>query len=214
MAVSVSTATDFFRQKPGVHPAGRQARSNPPYPSAGTQSAPAAKAKVHSRGRMMRSWLLLPTIFKLMLPFEIMKPRSVCICCSGTCDLSAQSATLTNYAVDSPQPREICIRTAAPPCQGCRRGVRFVELSCLTRGIGAGNGPIWTQHGDLERGHGAMASQVDQPIAALICDLKERGSAGLHPDCVGRRIRRSSFRAAMDATIIHGDSVSGRLEGV
>ena len=56
------------------------------------------------------------------------------------------------------------------------RGVRFIELSCLNEGIGAGNGPNpWDQHGDLERGHWAMAHQVDQPIAGLIKDLKTRG---------------------------------------
>jgi hypothetical protein len=56
------------------------------------------------------------------------------------------------------------------------RGVRFVELSCLNAGIGAGNGPNpWDQHGDLKRGHGAMARQVDQPLAGLITDLKARG---------------------------------------
>lgn len=56
------------------------------------------------------------------------------------------------------------------------RGVRFVELSCLTEGIGAGGAANpWDQHGDLEKGHGAMADQVDQPIAALIVDLEQRG---------------------------------------
>lgn len=56
------------------------------------------------------------------------------------------------------------------------RGVRFVELSCLTKGIGAGGAANpWDQHGDLEKGHRAMGFQVDQPIAALIHDLKERG---------------------------------------
>ena len=56
------------------------------------------------------------------------------------------------------------------------RGVRFVELSCLNSGIGAGNAPNpWDQHGALEKGHGAMARQVDQPLAALIKDLKARG---------------------------------------
>ncbi len=56
------------------------------------------------------------------------------------------------------------------------RGVRFIELSCLTRGIGAGNGPNpWDQHSDLAKGHGAMARQVDQPISALIQDLRSRG---------------------------------------
>ena len=56
------------------------------------------------------------------------------------------------------------------------RGVRFIELSCLNEGIGAGNGPNpWDQHGDLKRGHAAMAHQVDQPIAGLIADLRARG---------------------------------------
>ena len=56
------------------------------------------------------------------------------------------------------------------------RGVRFVELSVLTEGIGAGGAANpWDQHGDLERGHRAMSHQVDQPIAALIVDLKQRG---------------------------------------
>ncbi|MEX0937853.1 MAG: DUF1501 domain-containing protein [Pirellulales bacterium] len=56
------------------------------------------------------------------------------------------------------------------------RGVRFVELSCLTKGIGAGGAANpWDQHGELEKGHRAMAFQVDQPIAALIKDLRRRG---------------------------------------
>jgi hypothetical protein len=56
------------------------------------------------------------------------------------------------------------------------RGVRFVELSCLNSAIGAGNAANpWDQHGDLKRGHGVMAHQVDQPLAGLITDLKSRG---------------------------------------
>ena len=56
------------------------------------------------------------------------------------------------------------------------RGVRFVELSCSSVRIGAGNDANpWDQHGDIERGHGAMATQVDRPIAGLLTDLKQRG---------------------------------------
>lgn len=55
------------------------------------------------------------------------------------------------------------------------RDVRFIELSCLAYNIGGGNGANpWDQHGDIEKGHGKMAFQVDQPIAALIKDLKQR----------------------------------------
>ncbi|MEM7393867.1 MAG: DUF1501 domain-containing protein [Verrucomicrobiota bacterium] len=56
------------------------------------------------------------------------------------------------------------------------RGVRFIELSCCSHGIGGGNGANpWDQHGQIKKGHGAMAEQVDQPIAGLIKDLEQRG---------------------------------------
>ena len=56
------------------------------------------------------------------------------------------------------------------------KGVRFIELSVLTYGIGAGGAANpWDQHGDLERGHRSQAKSVDQPIAALIKDLRQRG---------------------------------------
>lgn len=56
------------------------------------------------------------------------------------------------------------------------RGTRFVELSCAAGGGGAGGAANpWDQHGAIEKGHGFMARQVDQPIAALIKDLKQRG---------------------------------------
>ena len=56
------------------------------------------------------------------------------------------------------------------------RGVRFVELSCLTEKLGAGGAANpWDQHGVLQKGHSAMAHQVDQPIAGLLQDLKVRG---------------------------------------
>ncbi|MBL9152276.1 MAG: DUF1501 domain-containing protein [Verrucomicrobiales bacterium] len=56
------------------------------------------------------------------------------------------------------------------------RGVRFIELTCLPQTPGGGQGPNpWDQHGGLEKGHRNMASQVDQPIAGLLVDLKRRG---------------------------------------
>lgn len=50
------------------------------------------------------------------------------------------------------------------------RGVRFVELTCPAVG-----GDRWDQHGKLREGHENNARAVDQPIAALIRDLKDRG---------------------------------------
>ena len=93
-------------------------------------------------------------------------------------DISSESdATKQLYGVDSSN------RTQAEYGRQClmarrlvERGVRFVELSCCNQGIGGGNAANpWDQHGELQKGHGAMAAQIDQPIAALIADLKERG---------------------------------------
>jgi hypothetical protein len=50
------------------------------------------------------------------------------------------------------------------------RGVRFVELTCPNVGHDR-----WDQHGNLKRGHEDNARAVDQPIAALLRDLKARG---------------------------------------
>ncbi len=51
------------------------------------------------------------------------------------------------------------------------RGVRFVELTCpLIRGHDR-----WDQHSGLKKGHEDNALTVDQPIAALLTDLKVRG---------------------------------------
>lgn len=45
------------------------------------------------------------------------------------------------------------------------KGVRFVQLYAGT----------WDSHDYIQRAHGAMIKRVDQPIAALIKDLKQRG---------------------------------------
>jgi uncharacterized protein (DUF1501 family) len=50
------------------------------------------------------------------------------------------------------------------------RGVRFVELTCPNLGHDR-----WDQHRDLEKGHTDNALAVDQPIAALLADLEQRG---------------------------------------
>lgn len=93
-------------------------------------------------------------------------------------DISSESEeTKKLYGVDSPNAQKA---EYARQCLMARRlverGVRFVELSCCNQGIGGGNtGNPWDQHGDLHKGHGAMAEQVDGPIAGLIADLKQRG---------------------------------------
>lgn len=94
------------------------------------------------------------------------------------CDISRESpATLHLYGVDSTDRQQAAYaRQALLARRLVERGVRFIELSCLTEGIGAGGAANpWDQHSDLERGHSAMAHQVDRPIAGLLQDLESRG---------------------------------------
>jgi uncharacterized protein (DUF1501 family) len=48
------------------------------------------------------------------------------------------------------------------------RGVRFIQLW-------HGAGQPWDSHDDLEKHHRHLARESDQPIAALLADLKQRG---------------------------------------
>lgn len=65
-------------------------------------------------------------------------------------------------------------RIYAAQCLIARRmiekGVRFIELTCPKVG-----GDRWDQHGNLKSGHENNARAVDQPIAALLKDLRQRG---------------------------------------
>jgi hypothetical protein len=53
------------------------------------------------------------------------------------------------------------------------RGVRFVQL--YHGGLGVQNVDTWDAHENVEKNHGQHAPEVDQPIAALLTDLKARG---------------------------------------
>ncbi len=94
------------------------------------------------------------------------------------CDISGETeATKKLYGLDDSEPKKAAY---ARQCLLARRlverGVRFIELSTLAYNVGGGNAPNpWDHHGALKEGHGKMAYQTDQPIAALIKDLKARG---------------------------------------
>ena len=94
------------------------------------------------------------------------------------CDISGETeATQKLYGMDDPEPKKAAY---ARQCLLARRlverGVRFIELSTLSYNVGGGNGANpWDHHGDILNGHGKMGNQVDQPIAALIKDLRSRG---------------------------------------
>jgi uncharacterized protein (DUF1501 family) len=50
------------------------------------------------------------------------------------------------------------------------RGVRFVQIF-----HGGGGGGEWDAHSELKKNHTSLSEQVDQPIAGLLKDLKQRG---------------------------------------
>jgi hypothetical protein len=80
-------------------------------------------------------------------------------------------ATKKLYGLDAEYPQT---RTFGTQCLIARRlverGARFLELTCPHTG-----GDRWDQHGGLKQGHENNARAVDQPIAALLKDLKARG---------------------------------------
>ncbi len=86
-------------------------------------------------------------------------------------DLSQETdVTQKLYGLDNPNTQDFGKR-----CLMARRlverGVRFVQLYSG----GNHNDANWDAHGDLEKNHNYHAGRTDQPIAALIQDLKERG---------------------------------------
>jgi hypothetical protein len=90
------------------------------------------------------------------------------------CDVSSETAaTLQLYGVDRENQYD---QFYALQCLRARRlvesGVRFVEVTCPN--THANNSP-WDQHGELKLRHAENARITDQPVAALLSDLKSRG---------------------------------------
>lgn len=86
-------------------------------------------------------------------------------------DISKESdATRESYGIGKKETDDYARR-----CLLARRlvenGVRFV---CVVSGGGPGN-LQWDAHEDIEENHVRMAAHTDQPVAALIKDLKQRG---------------------------------------
>jgi hypothetical protein len=91
-------------------------------------------------------------------------------------DLSGESEeTKKLYGLDSDnEPKAAYARQCLLARRMIERGVRFVELTSVAAGYGTMGNP-WDQHGQLKEGHEANAFTCDQPVAALIQDLKARG---------------------------------------
>ncbi len=78
--------------------------------------------------------------------------------------------TLDLYGVGK-QPTDDYARRCLLARRMVEKGVRF---ACVVSGGGPGN-LQWDAHDDIEENHLRMAKQTDQPVAALIKDLKRRG---------------------------------------
>lgn len=86
-------------------------------------------------------------------------------------DLSHESeATRKLYGLDQEQTRGFGARCLLAR-RLVERGVRFVQVYSG----GAHNDDNWDAHGDLVVNHSRHAAATDQPIAALLKDLKQRG---------------------------------------
>ena len=83
-------------------------------------------------------------------------------------DLSKESSATKNlYGFDQKETAEfgrMCLLSR----RLVERGVRFVQLY-------SGAGSKWDSHAKIEENHGKLCRSIDQPIAALLKDLKSRG---------------------------------------
>lgn len=86
-------------------------------------------------------------------------------------DLSGENETTKKlYGLDHPDTEEFG-RECLLARRMVERGVRFIELlTPARRGFDR-----WDQHSNLNTGHRTNSKAVDQPIAALLKDLKSRG---------------------------------------
>lgn len=89
-------------------------------------------------------------------------------------DLSRESAKVkAQYGLDRPETAD-CGRRCLLARRLLERGVRFVQIYS--------GGPIagtprtsWDAHENVKENHGTEALRIDQPVAALVADLKQRG---------------------------------------
>ncbi len=81
-------------------------------------------------------------------------------------DISQETqATLDMYGIGDKKPSDNFGRQCLLARRFVESGVRYVEVC----------DEFWDQHSQLKKGHGARAAATDQPIGALLTDLKQRG---------------------------------------
>ena len=83
-------------------------------------------------------------------------------------DLARETAeTRSLYGMDE-KPTAAMARSCLLARRLVERGVRFVQIYC-------GSGSRWDAHAKIEENHSGLCRASDQPIAALLVDLKRRG---------------------------------------
>lgn len=86
----------------------------------------------------------------------------------GAVDIAGESeATQQLYGLDRRETAEmgrLCLLSR----RMVERGVRFVQIY-------HGTGSKWDSHAGIEKNHSALCASMDQPVAALLSDLKARG---------------------------------------
>jgi hypothetical protein len=139
-------------------------------------------------------------------------------------DLSRESAkTLELYGVGK-EPTDDYGRRCLLARRLVEKGVRFITV---VSGGGPGN-LQWDAHDDIEENHIRMAAQSDQPVAALITDLKQRGMLdetlviwggefGRSPEAQGGKGRdhhNTGFTMWLAGGGIKGGQVVGATDGI
>ena len=89
------------------------------------------------------------------------------------------------------------------------KGTRFVQIFHGSNG-GAG---AWDAHGGLKAGHSSLCAQVDQPIAGLIKDLKQRGLLAETIVVIGTEFGRTPGAQGADGRDHHPYGFSVALAG-
>src|SRR5918995_197182 len=85
--------------------------------------------------------------------------------------------------------------------------------SAWPRGGWSGGAGAWDAHGNLKAGHSKLCAQVDQPIAALIHDLKRRGLLNETLVVIGTEFGRTPGAQGSDGRDHHPYGFSIALAG-